>query len=624
MAKGGSSNYLIPRTENVRDIMRNPQLVLNSLSRHSRDVNYRFERLYRILFNSEMFYAAYQKIYAKQGNMTQGADGKTIDNMSIERINQLVDSLKNETYQPFPSKRTYIPKRNGKMRPLGIPSFDDKLVQEVIRMILEAIYDEQFEHSSHGFRSERSCHTALSDIQKSFIGVKWFVEGDIKGFFDNINHDVMINILKERISDDRFIRLLRKLLNAGYLDNWIFNNTYSGTPQGGIVSPILANIYLDKFDKYVKRYIQSFNEGEKRSRTPEYRKLECRKRYITKKLETEVNNDAKKAIIREIKKIDKSRILIPSQDEMDERFKRLKYVRYADDFILGVIGSKKDCEQVKEDIKQYLYNELQLELSDEKTLITHATEPAKFLGYEVYIRKSNQTKRDATGKPSRLFNNRIVLSITQEIIRKKLIEYQAVWFKKINGKEIWQPKGRPYLRNHDDLEILETYNAQIRGFYNYFSIANNSNIISDFGYIMEYSMYKTLAAKHNTSKAKILSQYMHNKDFAIPFINKNGETKYRVLYNQGFRRKEPSRLHAIDKIPNTSIITNTRTSLIDRLKACKCELCGAEENLQMHHIRRLKDLKGKERWEILMIGRKRKTLAVCVGCHRKIHNGTQD
>ena len=604
--------------------MRNPQLVLNSLSRHSRDVNYRFERLYRILFNSEMFYAAYQKIYAKQGNMTQGADGKTIDNMSIERINQLVDSLKNETYQPFPSKRTYIPKRNGKMRPLGIPSFDDKLVQEVIRMILEAIYDEQFEHSSHGFRSERSCHTALSDIQKSFIGVKWFVEGDIKGFFDNINHDVMINILKERISDDRFIRLLRKLLNAGYLDNWIFNNTYSGTPQGGIVSPILANIYLDKFDKYVKRYIQSFNEGEKRSRTPEYRKLECRKRYITKKLETEVNNDAKKAIIREIKKIDKSRILIPSQDEMDERFKRLKYVRYADDFILGVIGSKKDCEQVKEDIKQYLYNELQLELSDEKTLITHATEPAKFLGYEVYIRKSNQTKRDATGKPSRLFNNRIVLSITQEIIRKKLIEYQAVWFKKINGKEIWQPKGRPYLRNHDDLEILETYNAQIRGFYNYFSIANNSNIISDFGYIMEYSMYKTLAAKHNTSKAKILSQYMHNKDFAIPFINKNGETKYRVLYNQGFRRKEPSRLHAIDKIPNTSIITNTRTSLIDRLKACKCELCGAEENLQMHHIRRLKDLKGKERWEILMIGRKRKTLAVCVGCHRKIHNGTQD
>ncbi|GEP90710.1 group II intron reverse transcriptase/maturase [Chitinophaga terrae (ex Kim and Jung 2007)] len=610
--------------ENVRDIMRNPQLVLNSLSRHSRDVNYKFERLYRILFNSEMFYVAYQKIYAKQGNMTQGADGKTIDDMSIERINQLVDSLKNETYQPFPSKRTYIPKRNGKMRPLGIPSFDDKLVQEVIRMILEAIYEGQFEHSSHGFRSERSCHTALSDIQKSFIGVKWFVEGDIKGFFDNINHDVMINILKERISDDRFIRLIRKLLNAGYLDKWIFNNTYSGTPQGGIVSPILANIYLDKLDKYVKRYIQSFNEGEKRSRTPEYRKLECRKRYITKKLETEENNDAKKAIIREIKKIDKSRILIPSQDEMDETFKRLKYVRYADDFILGVIGSKKECERVKEDIKQFLFNELQLELSDEKTLITHATKPAKFLGYEVYIRKSNQTKRDATGRPSRLFNNRIVLSITQETIRKKLIEYQAVWFKYIDGKEIWQPKGRPYLRNHDDLEILETYNAQIRGFYNYFSIANNSNIISDFSYIMEYSMYKTLAAKHNTSKAKILSQYMRNKDFAIPFTNKNGETKYRVFYNQGFKRKEPSRSHVFDQIPNTSIITNTRTSLIDRLKACKCEMCGAEENLQMHHIRRLKDLKGKERWEVLMIGRKRKTLAVCVGCHRKIHNGTQD
>ena len=223
-------------TENVRDIMRSPEYVLNSLTEHSENLNYKFERLYRIFFNEEMYYVAYQRIYAKPGNMTAGADGKTIDQMSLNRIEQLITSLKDESYQPQPSKRVYIPKKNGKMRPLGVPAFNDKLLQEVVRMILEAIYERQFEKTSHGFRPLRSCHTALSDIQKTFSGVKWFVEGDIKGFFDNINHEILIGILKERIADERFIRLIRKFLNAGYIEDWNFHNSYSGTPQGGIVS----------------------------------------------------------------------------------------------------------------------------------------------------------------------------------------------------------------------------------------------------------------------------------------------------------------------------------------------------------------------------------------------------
>ncbi|MZN05729.1 group II intron reverse transcriptase/maturase, partial [Bifidobacterium pseudocatenulatum] len=213
--------------------MRSPECVLNCLTEHSENLNYKFERLYRILFNEEMYYVAYQRIYAKPGNMTAGADGKTIDQMNLNRIEQLITSLKDESYQPQPSKRVYIPKKNGKMRPLGVPAFDDKLLQEVVRMILEAIYERQFEKTSHGFRPLRSCHTALSDIQKTFSGVKWFVEGDIKGFFDNINHEILIGILKERIADERFIRLIRKFLNAGYIEDWNFHNSYSGTPQGG-------------------------------------------------------------------------------------------------------------------------------------------------------------------------------------------------------------------------------------------------------------------------------------------------------------------------------------------------------------------------------------------------------
>ena len=214
--------------------MRNSGKVLNNLTEHSKDLNYKYERLYRILFNEEMYHVAYQHIYAKQGNMTVGSDGQTIDSMSLTRIGKLIETLKDESYQPNPSRRTYIPKKNGKMRPLGIPSFDDKLLQEVIRMILEAIYEGQFEDSSHGFRPKRSCHTAIRQISKSFCGTKWYIEGDIKGFFDNINHDVLINILKERIEDERFIRLIRKFLNAGYIEEWTFHKTYSGTPQGGL------------------------------------------------------------------------------------------------------------------------------------------------------------------------------------------------------------------------------------------------------------------------------------------------------------------------------------------------------------------------------------------------------
>ena len=203
--------------------MRNSERVLNSLAKHSKQPDYKFERLYRLLFNEQMYYVAYQRIYAKEGNMTKGADNKTIDRMSISRIEKLISSLKDESYQPIPSRRVYIPKKNGKKRPLGIPAFNDKLLQEVVRMILEAIYEGSFDMNSHGFRPKRSCHTALRQIQRTFNGARWFIEGDIKGFFDNIDHEVLIAILSERISDVRFLRLIRKFLNAGYVEDWVFN-----------------------------------------------------------------------------------------------------------------------------------------------------------------------------------------------------------------------------------------------------------------------------------------------------------------------------------------------------------------------------------------------------------------
>lgn len=321
--------------ENVWD-MRNPATVLNSLTEHSDKLDYKYQRLYRILFNEQMYYIAYQNIYGKEGNMTAGVDEKTIDGMSIERIEQLVDSLRNESYQPVPSRRGYIPKKNGKKRPLGIPSFNDKLVQEVVRMILEAIYDGSFERASHGFRKRKSCHTALESIQKSFNSTNWFIEGDIKGFFDNINHNRLIEILKERIDDNRFIRLIRKFLNAGYVEEWVFHKTHSGTPQGGIVSPILANIYLDKLDKFIKEYAFSFEKGKKKRVIPEFHRLCSVKYRLTKKLAIENDELKRTEILARIKELTKLRRNIQATDPMDTSIKRIKYVRYADDFLIGI------------------------------------------------------------------------------------------------------------------------------------------------------------------------------------------------------------------------------------------------------------------------------------------------
>jgi group II intron reverse transcriptase/maturase len=613
--------FLIQLTENVRDIMRSPAVVLNNLSEHSKKPDYRFERLYRVLFNEEMFYMAYQNIYAKAGNMTAGSDGKTIDNMSLIRIEKLMDALRNETYQPNPSRRKYILKKNGKKRPLGIPSFDDKLVQEVIRMILESIFEKQFEHSSHGFRPQRSCHTALIQIQGNFIATKWFIEGDIKGFFDNINHDVLIGILKERIADERFIRLIRKFLNAGYVEEWVFHKTYSGTPQGGIISPIMANIYLDKLDKYMKEYVSNFDKGQKRADNIEYFRLSRKIAKLAYKLETVEDEAQKQLRLEAIKEVKKERNLLPSGDEMDNRFRRLKYVRYADDFLIGVIGTKEDCKLIKEDIKNFLTEKLKLELSDEKTLITHANSYAKFLGYEVYIRESSSdTKRNKVGNLCRVYGKKVVLNLPTETMRKKLTDYEVLTFVNHNGVEKWKPLSRIKLVNNDDLEILETYNSEIRGFYNYFSLANNSAAINDFRHIMQYSMYKTFAKKYSTTARKIIAKYRLNKDFAVRYANKKGEQKIRVFYNAGFKRKRVARVVTYDQLPN-NIMNNGSTSLIDRLKAQKCELCGDDGDLEMHHVRKVKDLKGKEPWKVHMIARQRKTVAVCLPCHRRIHNG---
>ena len=600
--------------------MRNPEYVLKSLKNKSEDANYKYDRLYRNLYNVKFFLKAYGNIYAKEGNMTEGIDSKTIDGMSIKRIEKLIEKLKDEKYVPNPVKRTYIPKKNGKKRPLGIPSIDDKLVQEVIRMILNEIYENSFSTNSHSFRENRSCHTALKQIKCHYDGARWFVEGDIESFFDNIDHHKLIEILKEKIKDEKFIRLIWKFLRAGYLEQWVYHKTYSGTPQGGILSPLLANIYLDKLDKFIEKYTEKFNKGIKRKLNNDYINITNKINRRRKKLASASNDDINRLKV-EISELRKKRNEIPSIIVNDETYKRMFYTRYADDFLIGVIGSKQDAVNIKNDLRNFLAEELKLNLSDEKTLITNTEKPARFLGYDIRVSRSQDIKKCDDGIVKRTHSYTCKLYVPNDVWVKKLKDLKIL---RITKDGTWKQNHRANLINMDDLEILNIYNSQIRGLYNYYRLANNVSVLNKFYYHMKYSMYKTYANKYKSTINKITNRFCRNGVFQIEYETKKG-SKSRMFYNDGFKiNPKVNVTKDLDNLPNEQK-NRGETSLIDRLKARKCEWCESEnKDIEIHHVRKLKDLKGKKEWEKEMIGRKRKTLALCHECHWKLHNGKLD
>ena len=363
--------------------MRNPTEVLKSLTEKSKDESYRFQRLYRNLYNPEFYWLAYKNIYANKGSMTAGADGTTIDGMSNERINRIIASLRDRSYCPKPAKRVYIAKKNSnKKRPLGIQSGNDKLVQEVVKMILESIYEPVFSNKSHGFRPNRSCQTALMQIQKTFTGTNWFVEGDIHACFDSFDHHVIVEILKKRIDDEMFIQLIWKFLKVGYMEQWEYERTYSGVPQGSGVSPVLCNIYLNELDKFMEKYAIDFNTKAPRKRlSPAYktsvnRAYEYRKEG--KRLWEQLSPEERKIRSRRLKELERAEKSMTPTVPLDANYKRIQYTRYADDFLIGVIGSKEDAEQVKRDVKAFLQDALKLEMSDTKTKVTHTGDRARF------------------------------------------------------------------------------------------------------------------------------------------------------------------------------------------------------------------------------------------------------
>jgi group II intron reverse transcriptase/maturase len=572
----------------------------------------RFDKLFQKLYNPNLWLMAYENIAPKPGNMTPGTDGSTIDGMSMNRIDVMITELKASRYKPKPVRRVYIPKANGKQRPLGIPCFEDKLLQTVVRLILEAIYEPTFSKASHGFRPERSCHTALEQVKK-MNGVRWWVEGDIQGFFDNLNHDTLLRILSKRITDKRFLHLIEQFLKAGYIENWQYHRTYSGTPQGGPLSPILSNVYLNELDQVMKTKIATFNSGKRRQPNKEYCNLIYRKRRTKKKARQTGDWSNYKALTQQ-------QLRMLPEDPQDPNYRRMRYIRYADDFLVGIIGSKADAVELKAWLTDYLRDELQLELSAEKTLITNARTRVRFLGYDIR-RWNGQRRLKVRTKHGVVTKRTTTYHLVLLIPRDKCIAFA----KKYGNVQKWRGQHRTRLHNLSDLEILMIFNAETRGFLGYYALADNlSKVASKLLWMTTSSFLRTLANKRKCTMMKVAKSLKTGPNqYGITLKTKDGLTREYALISstRQIQRKVISFGNDPDLIPNTGPYRG-RTELGRRLSANECEWCGTKQgSFEVHHVRKLKDVKGKSRWEQQMIERRRKTMVLCKQCHVDLHAG---
>ena len=563
------------------------------------------EELYRQLFNPQLYLLAYGRIYSNDGAMTPGVTGETVDGMSLGKIGRVIDALRHERFRFSPAKRVYIPKKNGGRRPLGLPSWTDKLVAEVVRLLLEAYYEPTFSDASHGFRPGRGCHTALRKIAETWQGTAWFIEGDIADCFGSLNHEVMLSTLGEKIRDGRFLRLVRHMLQAGYLEDWIYNATLSGSPQGGVASPILSNIYLDRLDAFVETVlIPEYTRGSRRTPVREYHNTY----YAMRRAKD-------RGDLAEFRALRKRLRTLPSSDPCDPGYRRLRYIRYADDVLFGFAGPKAEAEQIKARLAAFLRDDLKLELSADKTLITHArTSAARFLGYEITVQHSNSRITNRR----RSVNGVIRLRVPTSMIEAKCSRYLS------RGK----PAHRTDLMGSPDREIIGCYGAEYRGIVQYYLLASDVFRLDRLHWVMETSMLKTLAGKHRSTvsamarrfKATIDTPLGPRKCFQVTTERRGRKPLVARFGGIPLRRQKNARLVDI----STTRRPFRHKELVSRLLAGRCELCRSQDGITVHHVAKLADLTDHRqphpRWVTVMIQMRRKALVVCRDCHHLIHH----
>jgi group II intron reverse transcriptase/maturase len=617
----------------------------------------KFYKLFSLLHKEEILIQALGNISTNKGALTKGTNNFTIDGINLKRIKNLSKSIKSGTFQFKPFRRIRIekPVKKGekkKYRPLGIPNFEDRIVQEAIRMILEAIYEPIFNlyNYNYGFRTARSAQQAIEKIKNTGTACSYAIEGDIKGAFDNVDFNILLNTLKKRIGDKKFLRFIEQGLKCGLIEKGHYEDTLTGVPQGGIASPILFNIYMHEFDMYIHNQIATFiqdkNISEKRvakgATNPLYKKFAqriTRNRTSLNKLFPE-NTDfpslpssiqAKiKIYHKKLKTDSKLRAGTPSVDSF-KRNVRILYVRYADDFIILTNGSHKFSNQITNKISQFLKNELKLELSKEKTKITNLKEnKANFLGFSIFTYRQPKVgvKDNVYVRTS---GYQILIGIDMDRMLNRLLTKS---FCRVND---YRPIAKSSLSVLSLKQIISTYNSIIRGTANYFMplLSIKKDIIRTI-YILEYSAYMTIAKKFGTKISKIREKYgkpltitvtevQSGKNLPKPITTTTPltllsylRTKELVERMMDYQRRHPSEKYEISSdIFNPLYKINWRT--LRNLNSACC-VCGSTEKVEMHHIHQIR--KGKvEGFAQVMKQINRKQIPLCRPHHLAVEAG---
>jgi len=474
----------------------------------------------------------------------------------------------------------------------------------VVRLLLEAYYEPRFSGRSHGFRKGRGCHTALREIQCSWTGITWVIEGDISDCFGSLDHEILLKILAEKIHDQRFLRLIGSMLRAGFLEDWQYHETLSGCPQGGVVSPILSNIYLSKLDDFVEQeLIPQYTRGARRAANPAYRRVV--------NLLARARRRGDRAEARHLARLKRT---LPTLDPMDPGYRRLRYLRYADDHLLGLTGPRAEAEQIKARLAEFLRDDLGLVLSASKTLITHArSQRARFLGYDITVQHCD-TK--LTGG-RRTANGKIALRVPPEVVTAQCARYRQ------HGK----PWHRPRLQNLDDYDIVRVYGAEYAGVVNYYLLAQDVWRLRKLRWHAETSMLKTLAAKHNSTVTKTAARYRAKvvtsdglRSCFEARVTRRGKRDLIARFG-GIALRQDRRAVVTD--PGPVPVRLPRRELLLRLRTRTCELCDKGATVAVHQVAGLKQLgtpgPGQPAWAVLMAKIRRKTLVVCAPCHDWIH-----
>lgn len=553
---------------------------------------------------------AYGKLSRNDGATTKGSTDETVDGMSLTTIDAIIAALRTERYRWTPVRRVSIEKKHStKKRPLGLPTWSDKLLQEVIRLILDSSVDIQCSEHSHGFRPGRGCQTAFQEISETWAGTTWLLEGDLSACFDSLSHDSVLETLAERIHDGRFLQRIRNLLKAGYVEDGKWNRTLSGAPHGSIIGPILSNIYLSRLDTSVETtLIPAYTKGGRR-----------KPNAASSHLNNHIQRKRKQGKTEEVKALEKQRRELPSGDPYDPEYRRLRYLRYADDFLLSFLGPKEEIEEITRPRGAFLQTRLTLELSQTKTLMTHArTEAATFLGSHISTfqrddahERSYDKRRVRNGKSERSLPKAVI----QEHCRRSMRGNKAIH--------------RPDMENDSVCTIISFSQSVYRGIAEYDRMAHNVSLLNTLTWIMDTSLTKTLAAKRTLSVRQVYETY-----HTTLLVNDKPDKGLQTMVQREGKKPLIAQWGGIPLQRRMGLPLNdapapdwdARVELVQRLLAETCERCGSHRDSEVHHIRALKDLKQygrpeKPAWVKTMAARRRKTLVVCRSCHRNIHQG---